>query len=163
MQYVDYFGYKVYENGIIIGRRGKPMKAVDNGRGYLIVSLYLNGKITTKAVHVLVAECFVPNQYNLPEVDHKWPDKKNNHKDNLQWVTRGKNIENAYELNCRSASGEKNANSKLTEVQVKEICQLLQEGFSQASIRDRGYPYATVRAIKQRRQWTHVSETYCWA
>lgn len=163
MQYKDYFGYKVYEDGTIIGRRGKPMKQVDNGRGYLIVSLYLDKRTTTKAVHVLVAECFVPNPQNLPEVDHEWPDKRNNHKDNLRWVTRGKNIEYSFSSGSRSATGVRNANSILTEDQVEKICQLLQDGFSQAGIRDLGYPYATVRAIKQRRQWTHISNKYCWA
>lgn len=163
MEYKDYFGYKVYEDGTVIGRRGKPMQHVDNGRGYAIVSLYLNKKTTTKAVHVLVAECFVPNPDNLPEVDHKWPDKRNNHKDNLQWVTRGKNIENSYRHECRNATGINNANSVLTEGEVMTICQLLEGGMSQADIRDMGFPYATVRAIKQRRQWKHISEKYTWS
>lgn len=163
MKSVNYHGYVVYEDGTIIGRRGKPMQKVDNGRGYLIVSLYLNKRTTTKAVHVLVAKCFVPNPDNLPEVDHKDGNKTNNHYTNLRWVTRGKNIEHCYTLEGRSATGIANANSKLSEEEVEKICSLLQEGFSQAAIRDMGYPYGTVRAIKQRRQWLHISSSYHWS
>ncbi|WWT49241.1 hypothetical protein [Escherichia phage vB_EcoM-LTH01] len=163
MEYKDYFGYKVYEDGTIIGRRGKPMAAVDNGRGYLIVSLYLNKRTTTKAVHVLVAECFVPNPEGLPEVDHKWPDKRNNHYSNLQWTTRGGNIKKTFADKCRSATGVDNARSIVTEEEVREICNFLGQGYGSAQIRDMGYPYNVVRSIKIRKNWTHISCDYTWS
>lgn len=163
MKSFNHHGYVVYEDGTIIGKRGEPLKATDNGRGYLIVSLYLGKKTTTKGVHVLVAECFVDNPEGLPEVDHKDGDKTNNHYTNLRWITRGKNIEHSYALGARSATGIQNANSNLSDLQVYKICSLLRDGYRQAAIRDMGYPYATVRAIKQRRQWTHISKNFIWA
>lgn len=163
MKSVNYHGYVVYEDGTIIGKRGNAIQEVDNGRGYLIVSLYLNKKTTTKAVHVLVAECFVPNPDNLPEVDHKDGNKRNNHHSNLRWISRGGNIKHTFKLGARTATGVRNANSKLTDGEVMSICQLLEAGLSQADIRDMGYPYGTVRAIKQRRQWTHISDSYHWS
>lgn len=158
-----YGGYIVYPDGRVIGKRGKFLTPSDNGRGYLIVSLYVDGKVITKAIHRLVAEGFIINLKRLPEVDHKWPDKKNNHYSNLRWCTRSENIEHTYTAGGRSAVGKKNANVSLSDDEVHEICSLLQKGMSQANVRDLGYPYATVRAIKQRRQWTHISKHYSWS
>lgn len=162
MKSIEYNGYTIYEDGQIIGKRGKPLKLCDNGRGYLIVTILYQGISKTKAVHTLVAELFVSNPNNLPEVDHIDGNKLNNHFKNLRWVTRGKNIEHCFSLGKRNAKGVSNANSKLSEKKVKRICELLQLGFTQAQIRDMGYPYATIRAIKQKRQWTHISQYYHW-
>ena len=55
-------------------------------RGYLMVSLNpINGKRKFCTVHRLVAEAFVPNPDNLPEVNHKDEDKTNNLPSNLEW------------------------------------------------------------------------------
>lgn len=163
MKSVMYHGYTVFENGAILGRRGKPMAEVDNGRGYLIVSLYLNRKTTTIAVHKLVALCFVDNPENLPEVDHKDGNKRNNHYSNLRWVTRGFNIEHAYTLESRSARGENNSRAIATESLVKEICSLLEKGYMPAKIRDMGYDYELVRAIRMRKNWAYISDNYTWS
>lgn len=160
---VMYHGYTVFENGVILGRRGKPMVEVDNGRGYLIVSLYLNKRTTTLAVHKLVAICFLDNPEGLPEVDHKDGDKRNNHYSNLRWVTRGFNIEHAYTLEARSARGEGNSRAIATEQIVKEICELLQEGYMPAQIRNKGYDYSLVRSIRMRKNWAYISENYTWS
>lgn len=57
----------------------------DNGRGYLSVKLYKNGKMKNEYVHRLVALTFIPNPNGLPQVNHKDEDKQNNHVDNLEW------------------------------------------------------------------------------
>lgn len=52
------------------------------------------GRGNKKYVHRLVAEAFIPNPLNLPEVDHKDTNGLNNCVENLQWVTRIDNMDN---------------------------------------------------------------------
>lgn len=55
------------------------------------VCLCKNGKITTYKTHRLVAQAFIANPDNLPEVNHKDENKTNNCVDNLEWCTSSYN------------------------------------------------------------------------
>ena len=120
----------------------------------------LKGKRHTKAVHRLVAEAFIENPNELPEVNHKDANRMNNCVENLEWITHGDNIKHSYKLNNRSALGESNANCVTTLEIVKIICELIEEGFKSSKIRDMGYNYDLVRAIKSKKNWTHISCNY---
>lgn len=52
------------------------------------------GRHNKKQIHRLVAEAFLPNPYNLPEVDHKDTNGLNNHVDNLRWCSHDENMAN---------------------------------------------------------------------
>lgn len=66
-------------------RKGKIMKPfVQPKTGYVTITLR-NLKGNQKLLHRLVAEAFVPNPNNLPEVNHKDEDKTNNIASNLEW------------------------------------------------------------------------------
>jgi hypothetical protein len=157
-----YNGYQVNKEGVVLGRRGQPLSQHDNGRGYLIVSLILDGKYTSKAVHRLVAEAFLDNPNNYSDVNHIDCDRRNNKVENLEWMTHGNNIKYSYDNEKRSAVGESNARCKTTEKIVVEICELLQQGLKPSKVRDMGYYYNLVRSIKQRRLWTSISKDYVW-
>ena len=79
--------YLIDTNGNIYNKRTmKKLKDRDNGRGYRAVCLYnYEGKMVHKYVHRLVAETFIPNPNNLPEVNHIDENKANNSVDNLEW------------------------------------------------------------------------------
>lgn len=66
---------------------------INNG-GYAQVTLYDNTKRTKLSVHRLVAELFIPNPNNYPQINHKDENKQNNRVDNLEWCTAAYN--NAY-------------------------------------------------------------------
>jgi hypothetical protein len=77
--------------------------STNSTKGYLYVSLCKCGKQKRVRVHRLVAEAFIPNQDNLPEVNHKDENKENNAVSNLEWCT------NKY--NCNYGTGrERNPN-----------------------------------------------------
>jgi len=63
----------------------KPVKTKNN---YLVISLYNKGKKKRFYIHRLVANAFIPNFNNLPEVNHKDENKENNYTDNLEWCTK---------------------------------------------------------------------------
>lgn len=56
-------------------------------KGYCYVRLYKDGKGKQKYIHRIVAEAFIPNPENLPQVNHKDENPKNNSVDNLEWCT----------------------------------------------------------------------------
>ena len=69
------------------------LNAEDNGKGYLRVKLWKDGKVEKCRINRLVAQAFLPNPDNLPEVNHKDEDKTNNRVDNLEWCSRQYNVE----------------------------------------------------------------------
>lgn len=68
--------------------QGKIIKHTINNRGYHTVNLHKNGFSKGYLVSRLVAQAFIPNPDNLPEVDHIDENKDNNCVSNLRWCTR---------------------------------------------------------------------------
>jgi hypothetical protein len=66
------------------------LKPSTSKTGYLLAQLVVaeTGKQKTFYIHRLVAEAFIPNPDNLPEVNHKNEDKKDNRVENLEWCTQ---------------------------------------------------------------------------
>lgn len=59
--------------------------------GYYRVTLSKNNKSKNYLLHRLVAQVFIPNPNNLPQVNHKDENKLNNNVNNLEWCTRSYN------------------------------------------------------------------------
>lgn len=64
--------------------REKILKPTKNN-GYLDIILYKDSKYEHHLIHRLVAEAFIPNPDNLPQVNHKDENKLNNVTNNLEW------------------------------------------------------------------------------
>ena len=71
---------------------GKFSKLSEDKYGYLVCGLTKDCKHKTFKIHRLVAQEFISNLLNLPEVNHKDGNKQNNHVDNLEWCTRQGNV-----------------------------------------------------------------------
>lgn len=71
----------------------KMVLCEDSKHSYLGVGLSLNGKRISKLVHRLIAQTWIENPNNYPEIDHKDNNPKNNCVENLQWCTRQMNID----------------------------------------------------------------------
>ena len=89
--------YYVSSDGRVLGANGllKPVRGKD---GYLRCNIAQDGKFRLWLVHRLVAEAFIPNPDNKPEVNHIDGDKANNNVSNLEWVTREENIRHAHKV-----------------------------------------------------------------
>lgn len=74
------------------GSSGGFMKPSVGRKGYLQIDLRYGGKRHYCKIHRLVAEAFIPNPDNLPEINHKDEDKTNNRVDNLEWCTHWYNV-----------------------------------------------------------------------
>jgi hypothetical protein len=74
------------KNGSIKPVKEKIIKPYAIKKGYLVVSLYKEGKREKYLVHRLVAEAFIPNPDNLPFINHKNEIKTDNRAtENLEW------------------------------------------------------------------------------
>lgn len=71
---------------------GKMKKNSLDIYGYPYVSLWRDNKFKHFRVHRLVAEAFIENPYNLPQINHIDENKTNNDVTNLEWCTASQNI-----------------------------------------------------------------------
>ena len=91
--------YEVDRNGNVYSivhdahRRKRQLKAYPNENGYMKVNLYdSDGKCKKKYVHRLIAEAFIPNPLNKPNINHKDCNVANNKAVNLEWCTQSENV-----------------------------------------------------------------------
>ena len=99
------------KNGSIRICRGRILKPYTNKDGYLCVVLSKNNKQKTFRVNRLVAQAFLDNPNNLPQVNHKDENKQNNNVENLEFCDIKYNS-NFGTRNERIAA--KNTNGKLS-------------------------------------------------
>jgi len=78
-----------------IKRKGRILKSAPNGKGYLTVMLCKNGVDRTLVVHRIVANGWVKNTQNNPQVNHINGIKTDNRVENLEWCDNSYNMEHA--------------------------------------------------------------------
>ena len=111
--------YEVSDQGRVRSLKfGKEriLKPIRNLKGYLQVKLRKNGENKMCCIHRLVAQTFIPNPDNLPEVNHKDENKENNSVQNLEWCDR--------KSNCNYGT----RNKRISEKKSKPVLQFTKDG-----------------------------------
>lgn len=144
----------------------KILATVLNRDGYLYLTLSKDKKQKAYYVHRLVAEAFLQNPNNLPDVNHKNIDnlsssdnKADNRVENLEWITDKDNTKHAYKHGLKvSQKGSESSRAKFSEEQVLKIRELYSE--KDMSYRKLAKKYnislSAVRDIITRKTWTHI-------
>ena len=104
--------YLIYPDGRIWSNKTNKFLTPAKIDGYLKATLRIDGKTKKTGVHRLVAETFIPNPNNLPQVNHIDENKENNNYWNLEWVTCQQNA-NHGTRNKRVSEKLKRSNSPL--------------------------------------------------
>ena len=128
----------IYHNGIITDKLvsnkgrvkntlGKELKLADNGAGYFTAAVFSykdsDGKWRSHRnyIHRLVAEYFIDNPSNLPQVNHKDCDKSNNCVSNLEWISKSENILHAH---VQGRMSKRSENADITILTVEQVIEL---------------------------------------
>ena len=153
-------GFKDYlcnESGMIYSVRSqKFLKQAKDSNGYMTIELY--GK--TQKVHVLIANTFISNPENKPQVNHKDGDKTNNDIKNLEWVTAKENVRHAFKMKLRQGNkGESHPLRKLCNTDIiiiKEAWKKFGYGSQSKMAKYYGVKFSIISAICRNKKWSHV-------
>lgn len=153
--------YGVSKNGNIYNvKSGRIMKQYPTANGYYQIMLYDNGISIPASVHHLIYESITginPAPVHK-EIDHLDSNKGNNAFSNLDLVTHAENIQRSLKKGTSKAF-----KNNITPEAATHICELLQNGYSQAEvIRMTGYSPSWVRGIHNGDYCIEISNNYTW-
>jgi len=152
----DYEGlYQVSDLGNVKStRNNKILTPAKAKNGYLRLCFSVKNKHKNISLHRLVAETFIENLNNKPQVNHINGIKTDNRVENLEWNTCKENINHAISMGIINVKGENNSYSKITKKQSEEIRK------SGKTLKELGIIYnvhlSTISLIKNNK--THIYE-----
>lgn len=148
------------EKGVFTRR--KLMKQGTFRTGYKRVTLINDdGKRKTLSVHRLVANAFIENNENKPQVNHIDGNKENNNVANLEWATRKENMTHAFANKLiHGRAGENHHSNKLTEAQVRDMITEMANGANNNEIGNKYNLHPRyVSLIRSKKRWRTVWDT----
>lgn len=111
--------YAVTSCGKVWSYKRKKFLSPGSIRGYYVVELHKDSKTEMRLVHRLVAEAYLDNPYNLPQVNHKNEIRSKNYVNNLEWCTQEYNINYSHAKAVYCVELDKTFNS------IKEAAQFI--------------------------------------
>lgn len=119
--------WSVRSNRLLVAKRERS--------GYRRITLSVDGRAKTMAVHRIVAQAFIPNPENKPTVNHINEDKADNRVSNLEWATTRE--QNAHGTRTARAMASTDWAARTAKMDYKEIA--------------RKHNYETMNAAQMRR------------
>jgi len=140
-------------------RDGIECRYMKTNKGYVCIRPMIRGKKIYISVHRAVAEIYIDNPQNKPQVNHENGDKNNNSVTNLKWMSNKENRDHAIK-NRLHVTGVNNYNSRFTEEEVRwirENCILGDKelGCSALAIKYKTTP-SRISKIINYKQWKHL-------
>lgn len=125
-----------------------------------MLCLYRDKKYYHRRVARLVAQAFIPNPDDKPEVNHIDHVRDHDHVDNLEWVT---SVENKQASLINNPIGKKTRKTITVDI-VEKICEQIQEGRRNSDIvkdlKHLGVTLDIVKHIRSGATWTEISCNY---
>lgn len=146
-------------NGSVIKKPERVLKNGIDAYGYNTVMLSCGNKTKRVKVHRLVAQEFLDNKNNLPQINHKNGVKTDNRVENLEWVTAKDNCHHAREHGFINDNGE---NSKMSVLNTQDVLYIIKEykygNKSQAELsRLFSVNAMTINNIINGESWKHIT------
>lgn len=140
--------------------KGKIIKSNITPNGYYYLDISVGNKRKTIQPHRIMAEVFLPNPNNYPQVNHKNGNKLANWIENLEWCTAKQNTQHACKMGLRGKQyGSYNPASKLTEAEVIKIKELLLDGYTRKKLAKQfNVKYQTIADIDRGTKWKHLKK-----
>jgi len=132
-----------------------------SSHGYCCVNLNKNKIPRHYHISQLVALNFLPNTNNLPEVNHISGVKTDDSLPNLEWSSGLHNKLHAFHMKLTVIpKGEKSHKSKLTDMDVAEIWQMIKSGISKKIVANKfNISLSNIHHILQGKTWTHITDS----
>ena len=154
----------IYSDGSIYRTdKEKFLTPWKNNGGYLNIHICYNGIEIRKSVHQLVAETFIENPENKPQINHIDGNKENNNVENLEWVTQNENMKHAHDTRLATSKQADECHfSKYTRKQVTRACKEIErDNLSMKEISKlTGIPLKTLYEIRSGKIWNSISKNF---
>lgn len=140
-------------------RNNHEIRSRQDRYGYMIITLWVDGKQLTRKVHRLVAIAFIDNPNSFETVNHLNGVKNDNRVENLAWASIRGNHLHAFETGLHTIGENRTAGRpvKLTNDDIPVIRQMISEGFGNTEIGKKfGVSCGCIYSIRAGKSWTHI-------